>query len=93
VTCDDGPVNVEELQEKLVLAGVRSDAYDLDLDGFSLPEARHCLRREGRFRWVTYFVERGERLGERAWVSEDEACDALLDEVLRDRGSRPPDAR
>ena len=81
-------MNVSELRLALQAAGVRENSYDVDLDGFSLPSERYCLRREGPARWVTYYSERGQRSGERAWVTESEACEHLLEDLLRDPTTR-----
>jgi hypothetical protein len=38
--------------------------------------------------WVVYYAERGLRSGERTFVTESEACEFLLDELLRDPSTR-----
>lgn len=83
-------MDVAELIRKLDEAGVPSSVYDFDLDGLSLPSERYCLRSEGRFRWLTYFSERGEKVGEHVWISEDQACGHLLQVLLRENDHRDP---
>jgi hypothetical protein len=85
-------MDVRELAAVLDGNGIRPDAYDLEIEGFSLPNDTYCIRKEGGARWVTYYSERGERVGEKAWITEAEACQALLGQILEDRGTRrtPP---
>lgn len=77
-------VNLSELRIALGEHGVRGDSYDLDLEGFTLPNDRYCIRKEGAYRWMTYYSERGQRWGERTWISESEACDHLFQVLVRD---------
>ena len=77
-------MDVSELRLALEEHGVRDDSYDLELEGFTLPNDRYCLRREGRFRWVTYYSERGQRWGERTWITESEACEHVLHKFVKD---------
>lgn len=79
-------MDVSELRFALDEHGVPGDSYDLDLDGFTLPNDRYCLRKEGPHRWVTYYTERGQRFDEHTWITESEACDHLLHALIRDRG-------
>jgi hypothetical protein len=39
-------VDLDDLRTAIDQAGVRPDSYDLDLEGFSLPSERYCIRRE-----------------------------------------------
>jgi hypothetical protein len=80
-------MDVSELRIALDEHGVTGDRYDLDLDGFTLPNDRYCLRKEGQHRWVTYYSERGQRFNEATWITESEACDQLLHALVRDRGA------
>jgi hypothetical protein len=84
----DCGVDLDALAKALDANNIRPEVYDLDVQGFSLPSERFCIRKEGPAPWVTYFSERGERVGERVWITETEACEALLEAVLQDRGTR-----
>jgi hypothetical protein len=80
-------MNVSELRAALDKHGVREDSYDLDLEGFTLPNDRYCIRKEGRYRWVTYYSERGRRFEERSWVTESEACEHILHALVKEGDS------
>jgi hypothetical protein len=83
-------MDVAELRRWLDEAGVPSGTYDLDVEGLTLPPECYCLRTEGRFRWLTYYSERGTRTSEHVWLSEDEACSYLLEVLLRENERRDP---
>jgi hypothetical protein len=80
-------MDVSELRIALEERGVREDRYDLDLNGFTLPNDRYCIRKEGRYRWVTYYSERGQRFEEHTWITEAEACEHMFRALVRDRGT------
>jgi hypothetical protein len=68
------------------------DPRSYGLDGASgLPiqdrEERYFLE-EGPSGWSVYYWERGLRSGEQSFDTEDEACQHLLDLLLRDRTTR-----
>lgn len=64
--------------------GIREDAFSLEGQD---KHHRYVLKvEEGG--WATYFVERGERLGVEQFDTEDEACEYLLQQLLRDRTTR-----
>jgi hypothetical protein len=65
----------------------------LDIEGLALPSERYCLRTEGKYRWLTYYSERGRRTAEDVWLSEGEACDYLLQVLLRENERRDPGER
>lgn len=87
------PVDVAELKRRLEEAGVPTALYDLDVDGFSLPSERYCLRTEGAYRWITYYSERGGRTAEHVWLSENDACEYFLQVLLRENERRDRPAR
>jgi hypothetical protein len=63
---------------------VRPDAYSFE-GGF--PSERYVLDVEPGG-WVVYYSERGERVGESHFETEDEACSELLMRLLKDRSTR-----
>jgi hypothetical protein len=83
-------MDVAELRRRLDEAGVPSAVYDLDSKGLYLPSERYCLRAEGTYRWLTYYCERGTRMSEHVWLSEDQACTHLLEVLLREYERQDP---
>jgi hypothetical protein len=65
--------------------GVRRDAYCLD--GETPEYEALCLDGSGDA-WTVYYFERGLHTGERAFTSEDEACQYLADRLLSDPSTR-----
>jgi hypothetical protein len=76
----------EELADELDRNGVRSDA--VDLTGDALREAYSLEPAPDGMGWITFYRERGLHRDERRFDSESEACQHLLDEVLRDPTTR-----
>ena len=85
-------MNLTELQDALVAAGVRERAYAI--------EGRSCLDEQYRLEcrggsWCTYYSERGLERNLVAFPSETAACSSFLRWVLNDpttrRGSGRPD--
>lgn len=64
--------------------GVRPSAYDLDPGRL---EERYCLRIVSTGRAV-YYMERGRRVDEVVFETEDEACSELLMRVTSDPTTR-----
>jgi hypothetical protein len=73
-------MNTEQLARKLRDLGVRSDAYELR---GGLPSEAYCLGQSGD-QWEIYYSERGQKTARRFFSSEDEACRALLEWLLKD---------
>lgn len=73
-------MNLSELRTRLDTAGVRRDVYSLNE---RCGEEMMCLERT-RGRWAVYYSERGLRSGERSFETESEACEHLLNLLLRD---------
>ena len=67
-------VKVADLQEKLESAGNSSDLCSLD---GGLWGDRFCIERAGERQWWVYHSERGQRLDETDFTTEDEACEHL----------------
>lgn len=77
-------MNVKELEQCLVREGVDPAAYDLV--GMNKDEV-YCLEKSVSG-WLVYYRERGLRGWEHLFSSEDEACQFLLKEILRDPTTR-----
>ncbi len=77
-------MKIAELRKALVDHGVRP--YAVSIDGHDEADDQYRLVKEGKYciTWVTYYSERGNKVGLREFASEDEACDFILDRVLKD---------
>ncbi|TCM42506.1 hypothetical protein [Kribbella sp. VKM Ac-2568] len=73
-------MNIQELSALLQSKGVPADAYSIGSDS----NESYCLLLE-QGSWHVYYSERGNRNEERVYTSEADACQALLDMLLRDR--------
>ena len=73
-------MNRSELQLVLDEKGIRPRSYSLT--GGS-PSESYCIERSNGG-WAVYYAERGNRNSEKWFVSEDEACDHLLQWILGD---------
>jgi hypothetical protein len=74
-----------ELQRILNSEGFDSRRYSLR---GGLPDERYCIDRLASGRWSVYGSERGEKVAERLFASEDEACHYLLTLLRRDPSAR-----
>ena len=78
-------MNREQLREALEREGVRPTAYDIDPGRLS--EDRHCLAIVPGG-WAVWFAERGRRIDEEFFETEDEACAELLLRLVSDPTTR-----
>jgi len=79
-------MNCSELKERLLREGVREDVYSLM--GDSLLFDGFVLSQQGG-EWVVYYRdERGSRSHVRAFATQEEACQDLLDRLLADPNTR-----
>ena len=77
-------MNREDLRIAADREGVSADSFSLD---GGLPVERYVLAiAEGG--WSVYYSERGERVGEQIFDTEDEACSHLYLLLLRDSATR-----
>ena len=77
-------MTVSEVERSLLQHGIRADAYCLmGICGSD----RYCLVR-GSENWSVFFFERGERVDERHFQTEAEACVYFLDILLADPSVR-----
>jgi hypothetical protein len=69
----------------------------LDQEGFNpkryslrggLPDERYCLDRLSDGRWSVYGSERGQKVAERVFATESEACEYLLFLLRRDPSAK-----
>lgn len=73
-------MNIEELLDALNREGINPNAYTLD--GGHPPERYVLDSRAGR--WAVYYSERGLEQGLREFLTESEACEALLQTLRED---------
>ncbi|GIH07107.1 hypothetical protein Rhe02_51740 [Rhizocola hellebori] len=64
---------ISELEAKLQALGVPADVYCIGRDR----DESYCLVEDGQ-NWRVFFSERGGRTSERAFASEEEACNELM---------------
>jgi hypothetical protein len=77
-------MNRDQLRAATEREGIRADSFSLD---GGLPLERYVLTvAEGG--WIVYYSERGERVGEQIFDTEDEACSHLYLLLLGDPSSR-----
>lgn len=74
----------DELRAAIAREGILSTSYSLE-GGF--PDETYVLASEGGT-WSVYFAERGRRIDELRFDTEDEACDELLLRLTRDPTTR-----
>ena len=78
-------MNREELRRRLEREGIMKTAYSL---GGADDGEQHVLRQAPGGKWSVYYSERGEKSGLRLFDTEHEACECLLDRILRDPTTR-----
>lgn len=77
-------MNLRELKRVLDREGFNPGRYSLK---GGLPDERYCLeRRDGG--WSVYYSERGEKVEERVFATESEACEDLLRRVRKDPSAK-----
>lgn len=77
-------MNRADLVGRARAEGIRDSAYSLD--GGMPPETYVLAIEEGG--WSVYYSERGSRVGERRFETEDEACSDLLLRLVEDPTTR-----
>ena len=73
-------MNRDELRSRAEAEGIRSSAYSLD--GGMPPETYVLAIEDGDL--SVYYSERGTRVGETRYETEDEACSDLLLRLIND---------
>ena len=85
-------MKVDEVADFLVKEGVRPRFFAINT---VVADDAVVLYQEGPARWVVFYAERGDRIGEKVYDSEDAACQALIKKALnmekwmREHESRP----
>ena len=85
-------MKVDEVTDFLIREGVRPRFFAINTVA---ADYAAVLYQEGPARWVVFYAERGERIGEKVYDSEDAACQALIKEArfleqdMREYESRP----
>ncbi len=77
-------MNREGLRRRAVAEGIRSSVYSLE---GGLPPETYVLSIEPGG-WAVYYSERGERVDEHRYETEDEACADLLLRLIEDPTTR-----
>ena len=63
-------MTINELKNKLDEIGVSQDLYSIMIGG--LPNERLCIVKEEM--WQVYYSERGRKVGQKVFETEEEAC-------------------
>ena len=85
-------MKMDEVADFLVKEGVRPRFFAINT---VVADDAVVLYQEGPARWVVFYAERGDRIGEKVYDSEDAACQALIKEArfleqdTREYESRP----
>ena len=75
----------QELKTFLSDSGISEHAYSLD---GGMWDDKYVLSQEPMDKWSVYYGERGDRIGERTFNNEGEACKYLLTKLVIDRTTR-----
>jgi hypothetical protein len=75
-------MKIPELRKILAEEGLRP--YTVSIDGVDCDGEQYRIDKGGRG-WCVYFSERGDRIQPREFLTEDEACDFLLEWLRQDR--------
>ena len=85
-------MKVDEVADFFIKEGVRPRFFAINT---VVADDAVVLYQEGPARWVVFYAERGDRIGEKVYDSEDTACQALIKEArfleqdMREYESRP----
>lgn len=77
-------MKLDDLTHVLDELGIRPTAYTLD---GGRPDNRYGIEQRGSA-WYVYYAERGEVTWERLCVTEEEACDLFVHELVDDPTTR-----
>lgn len=72
-------MTINELKNKLDETGVSQDLYSIMIGG--LPNERLCIVKEEI--WQVYYSERGKKVGQRFFETEEEACEYFWEKIKR----------
>ena len=72
-------MTADELKSKLDEMGVSQDLYSIMIGG--LPNERLCIVKDEK--WQVYYSERGKKVGQKFFETEEEACDYFLEKMKR----------
>ena len=78
-------MNIRELRQALHHLSVAARA--VSIEGVDAKEEQYRLETDGRY-WVTYYYERGNKVGYREFLTEGEACEHLLEMLRNDPTTR-----
>jgi hypothetical protein len=73
-------MNKKQLEEILKRENIPEDLYSLD---GGLWEDRYCLSEIMKGLWEVYYCERGEKVNEKSFLSEEEACEYLYNWIKK----------
>ena len=71
-------MTINELKKKLIEMGIPSAVYNLDGNGRT--DERFCLELIND-EWIVYFSERGIKTTNKKFVSEEEACQFIYEQL------------
>ena len=72
-------MTINELKNKLDEIGVSQDLYSIMIGG--LPNERLCIVKEEM--WQVYYSERGRKVGQKVFETEEEACEYFYEKMKR----------
>lgn len=72
-------MKVNELKSKLDEIGVSQDLYSIMVGG--LPNERLCIVKDEM--WQVYYSERGNKVGQKVFETEEEACEYFYRKMKR----------
>ncbi len=72
-------MTVNELDNKLVEIGVPQNLYSIMIGG--LPNERLCIVKEEK--WQVYYSERGKKVGQKNFETEEDACGYFYEQMRR----------
>lgn len=72
-------MKVNELKSKLDEIGVSRDLYSIMVGG--LPNERLCIVKDEM--WQVYYSERGNKVGQKVFETEEEACEYFYRKMKR----------
>jgi hypothetical protein len=78
-------MKIPELRKTLSDHGVNSRTYSI---GENPKDEEQYRLEESKGLWIFYYYERGNRVGEHWFATEEEACSYFLDRLLNDPTTR-----
>jgi len=80
-------MNSNELKSVLEKEKINSQAYSIFGVKGPPEDEQYVLDKEGQ-KWVIYYSQKGERINQKSFEVEDEACRYFLNLLLKDNSTR-----